>query len=154
MDRAAHCPGIDEIWIAGGTYTPYAEVGRSDGFILRPGVRIYGGFQGNETLTTQRVYGMFPTLLSGDIGITGNTSDNLYHVITTQSGAEESLLDGLTIRDGFANGGSPADQRGSAINNFGNLKVQKVTVQISSAPAVYNAPGSVMNAFELLEVKQ
>ncbi|HJW28632.1 MAG TPA: hypothetical protein VJ508_05200, partial [Saprospiraceae bacterium] len=142
LDRAAHCPDVDEIWIADGTYRPYYEVSRSSGYMLRPGVRLYGGFQGNETNINQRVYGAFPTILSGDVGTTGVTTDNLYHVVTIQAGAEETILDGLTIRDGLANGSTSDLQRGSAINNLGNLKAKRVLVQASSAPSVYSGPGA------------
>jgi hypothetical protein len=154
LDRAAHCPDMDEIWIADGTYSPYFEINRTNYFSVRPGVKIYGGFQGNETAINQRVYGMYPTFISGDIGTNGVISDNLYHVLNIQSGAEETLLDGITIRDGMANGGSLDQQRGSAIYNSGNLKLQKVTILSSSAPSVYNAPGAVLNTMDLFEVKQ
>jgi hypothetical protein len=154
LDRTAHCADIDEIWMADGTYIPYFEISRNNGFSIRPGVRIYGGFQGNETAINQRIYGMYPTIISGDIGTIGLTSDNLYHVFTIQSGAEETLLDGITIRDGMANGGSLDLQRGSAIYNSGNLKLQKVTIMSSSAPSVYNAPGAIINTVDLFNVKQ
>lgn len=154
LDRTSHCADVDEIWIADGTYTPYFEVSRANSFTIRPGVKIYGGFQGNETAINQRIYGMYPTIISGDIGATPTMSDNLYHVFTIQSGAEESLLDGIIIRDGMANGGSLDQQRGSAINNSGKLKLQKVTILSSSAPSVYNAPGAIINTVDLFEVKQ
>jgi hypothetical protein len=45
---------------------------------------------------------MYPTIISGDIGTIGLTTDNLYHVISIQAGAEETLLmehdpDGMPI---------------------------------------------------------
>ncbi len=92
LDRALHCPDITQIWIAGGTYIPYAEVSRNTGFNIPPGISIYGGFEGNESNIAQRIYGAFPTILSGDIGVTGAISDNLYHVVTMQSGAEGALI--------------------------------------------------------------
>lgn len=36
LDRAAHCPGIAQIWIAGGLYSPYAEVSRNNGYSIPP----------------------------------------------------------------------------------------------------------------------
>jgi len=154
LDRSAHCTDIDEIWIADGTYSPYFENSRTTTFNLRSGVRLYGGFQGDETAINQRIYGMYPTVISGDIGTISLMSDNVYHVLTLQAGAEETLLDGITIRDGMANGGSLDQQRGSAIYNSGNLKLQKVTILSSSAPSVYNAPGAILNTIDLFEVKQ
>ncbi len=154
LDRAMHCPGINEIWMAEGTYKPYFEISRNNNFSIRPGVKIYGGFQGNETAINQRIYGMYPTIISGDIGSIGVMTDNLYHVISIQPGAEETLLDGLTIRDGMADGGSLDLQRGSAIYNSGNLNLQKVTILSSSAPSVYNAPGAIINTVDFFDVKQ
>jgi hypothetical protein len=154
LDRASHCPGITQIWIAGGTYSPYAEVSRNWGFSIPPGVSIYGGFEGTETAIEQRVYGAYPTILTGDIGITGVSTDNLYHVLTMQAGMTGSLIDGITVRDGMANGATPDLQKGSGLNNLGSLTAQQVTIQNCSAPAVFNSPGSTLTANSFVEVKQ
>ena len=154
LDRTAHCPDITEIWIADGTYKPYTEVSRNTGFLVPSGVNIYGGFQGTETAVSQRVAGAYPTLLSGDIGNTGVSSDNLYHVISILPGMDGVLLDGVTIRDGMANGGTPDLQKGSGIYNLGKLTTNQVTIQNSSSPSVYNSPGAMLTAINMLEVKQ
>ena len=154
LDRTLHCPDMNEIWIAGGSYTPFGEVNRTNGFSVRSGVQIYGGFQGTENAISERIEGMYPTVLSGDIGIQNATSDNLYHVITIQAGPEQTLLDGIWIRDGMANGSTLDLQRGSAIYNLGNLKTRLVRILNSSAPSVYSAPGSILDSAGLLEVKQ
>ncbi len=153
LDLASHCTDVDEIWIADGTYTLYPGVARTGSYTIRPGVRIYGGFQGNETSTSQRIAGAYPTLLSGDIGTPGSISDNTYHVVTIQAGTEEVLLDGLTIRDGNANGSSADQQKGSGIYNLGKLRVQQVTVKNCSVLPVYNAPGSQYQAVGFVEIK-
>ena len=154
LDRASHCTDISAIWIADGTYTPFSEVSRSSGYNIPSGVGIYGGFQGNETTINQRVIGAYPTILSGDIGVGMNNSDNLYHVISIQPGIDGVLLDGLTIRDGLANGGTIDLQRGSGIYNLGNLTSNQVTIQNCSSPALYNSPGAVLTTINTLEVKQ
>ena len=46
-------PG-DEIWVAEGIYKPTETTDRSISFILKEGVRMYGGFAGVETLRDQR----------------------------------------------------------------------------------------------------
>ena len=154
LDRAAHCPGITQIWIADGTYAPYAEVSRSTWYNIPVGLSIYGGFVGNETAISQRVYGAFPTMLSGDIGVTGVSTDNLYHVINTPAGAGTTLLDGVTIVLGTANGATADLQRGSGINNLGNLTIRQVLIQNCSPPPVYNGPGALLNADILLDIRQ
>ncbi|HZV69793.1 MAG TPA: S8 family serine peptidase [Saprospiraceae bacterium] len=152
LDRAAHCPAITQIWLAGGTYLPFPEVSRNTGFMIRPGLSIYGGFQGNETNVNQRVLGLYPTLLSGDIGTANISGDNVYHVLTI-SGGGNVLLDGLTVQGGMANGGIPSLQTGSGIYNQGTLTCQQVTLVSNSAPAFFNAPGSMLISNGLVEVK-
>lgn len=73
---------------------------------MKDGVGFYGGFSGNETLLEQRDFNTNETILSGDIGTTGDNSDNCYHVIYNPAGDWLDLsarLDGFTVRDGNAN---------------------------------------------------
>jgi len=128
----------DQIWIAAGIYTPEDDNGLGGGsqykhFRLGEGVKIYGGFYGNETSIDQRNnYGPDEgneTILCGDHngddvfdpdsgGFQGTTGDdNSYHVIYNPAPSalsNASLLDGLTIRGGNASGVNPHD-RGAAI---------------------------------------
>lgn len=113
----------DEVWIAGGTYKPTADIfgstaptdNRDKTFYVPDGVKLYGGFDGSEsTLLSRRNPNYFisyispsnyQTILSGDLGAAGNT-DNSYHVISSYAdpGGVGITLDGLIIRDGNANG--------------------------------------------------
>jgi hypothetical protein len=102
----------DAIWVAAGTYTPGTS--RSDTFSLKSGVSIYGGFAGTETNLDERDWEANVTTLSGDIGSSGDTSDNVYHVVT---GADNATLDGFTITAGNANGSSAPDDAGGGIFN-------------------------------------
>ena len=105
----------DEIWVASGTYRPTTTTNRSLGFALKNGVGIYGGFLGGETSRAQRDPAAHVTILSGDIGTAGNTSDNSYHVVTADSTVTASaVLDGFTISGGNANG-APPDNRGAGL---------------------------------------
>ncbi|MEO5905657.1 MAG: hypothetical protein ABIQ11_02950, partial [Saprospiraceae bacterium] len=153
LDRAAHCTDISQIWIAGGTYSPHSEVSRSAGYKIPQGVQVYGGFQGNETLVSQRVYNAFPTILSGDIGIANVTTDNLYHVVSILTGTEPVILDGIRIEKGTANGVMIQDQRGSGIYNEGKLFGHQIILQYNSAPAAYNGPGSELTSTGIIEIK-
>jgi hypothetical protein len=68
----------DTIWVAEGTYKPTNSSFRTIYFSLNNGVKWYGGFQGNETELSQRDYELYPTILSGDIGIQGDSTDNSF----------------------------------------------------------------------------
>jgi len=118
-------PG-DEIWIAAGTYYPTAEHGLGIGsryrhFELKPGVRIYGGFDGTESGRGQRDPELNVTILSGDIGTAGQASDNCYHVLYHPAGLpldDTAILDGVTITGGNANAASAPNNRGGGMHNI------------------------------------
>ena len=96
----------NQIWVAKGTYYPMfgtvVATSRDSSFrILRNGVKMYGGFAGGEVSIAARNVTLNPTILSGDIGIANDTTDNAYHVltITTSSGTFDTStrIDGFTI---------------------------------------------------------
>ncbi len=84
------------------------------------GVTIYGGFanSGNSTFLLRNAT-INSTILSGNIGIAGNT-DNSYHVISNPSGlGNTAVMDGFIIEDGNANNlGSFQNLGGGIINNI------------------------------------
>jgi hypothetical protein len=87
-------PG-DSIWVAEGTYYPTSSTDRQISFELKQGVAIYGGFNGTESALIQRNWEENITILSGDIGIPGDSSDNSFHVLYALG------VDSLSIVDGF-----------------------------------------------------
>ena len=97
----------EEVWVAQGTYTP--GLVRSSHFLIPPEKEVYGGFSGNETDRAQRDPTSNPTILSGDIGISNDASDNLFHVVIP---SQDSLLDGFTISGGNASENYSDDDRG------------------------------------------
>lgn len=90
-----------EIWVAEGTYYPTSGTDREEAFVMKRGVSILGGFQGTENSPVNRDPSTYITTLSGDIGTTGDSTDNSYHVLF---GATDAVLDGFTIQDGHADG--------------------------------------------------
>lgn len=106
QDALAAAISGDEIWVAAGTYKPTTTADRTISFTLKNGVSIYGGFNGTETLRTQRNPVANATRLSGDIGATHDWSDNSYHVVFGKSTNSTAVLDGFTIFAGNANGNS------------------------------------------------
>lgn len=94
-------PG-DSIWVAQGTYYPTSGADRQMYFNLRPGVAVYGGFNTTETALEQRDWQAYPTVLSGDIGVPGDSTDNSYHVLFALGVDSTALFNGFTITEGRA----------------------------------------------------
>lgn len=94
-------PG-SEFWIAGGTYKPHTN-SRDTSFVIPSKVKVYGGWAGNETSLDNRDWRKNTTILSGDIGIPGDTSDNSYTVVSVNKADSNTLIDGCTITGGNAN---------------------------------------------------
>jgi regulation of enolase protein 1 (concanavalin A-like superfamily) len=113
------CPGITEVWVAAGTYYPTTTGDRGISFRLRNGRAVYGGFNGTETMLSQRNWVANPTILSGDIGIPGDNSDNSFHVVRNYSFLlnNSARLDGFTITGGNATG-SASNTYGGGMFNF------------------------------------
>jgi len=91
-----------EIWAMAGTYTP--GTARTSTFALKSGVKLYGGFTGSETALSSRDWVANETILSGEIGSTTVTTDNVYHVVSGSALTSTAVLDGFTISGGMANG--------------------------------------------------
>ena len=93
------------LWVAMGTYYPDAT-DRSIYFEIMDDVQIYGGFLGTETTLGQRDYENNPTILSGDIGVANDLTDNSFTVIYTEDVTNATVVDGIIIEGGSANDGS------------------------------------------------
>ncbi|MFN0214538.1 MAG: choice-of-anchor Q domain-containing protein [Saprospiraceae bacterium] len=92
----------DTIWVAAGTYYPTATTDRSIYFVLKNGVKMYGGFLGWETNLTQQDFEQNKTILSGNIGLPQG-SDNSYHVLYGEGLDSTTVLDGFVVTKGNAN---------------------------------------------------
>ena len=109
---------VSAIWIAEGTYYPAPTLGtegsRAASFKLVDGVSLYGGFAGTETTLDERDLSSHETILSGDIGVLGDSSDNVFSVIYCGSNQQqypviEAVLENLTIVEGNASSTTPPD---------------------------------------------
>ena len=121
---------VAELWIAGGTYYPTASTDRTSSFLITSDAKIYGGFDpaGTATQLGERNPLAYPTVLSGDIGVAGDVSDNSYQVVHTRDLTAAAELHGLTIQNGNANGGTIATNRGGgwfneALNTNSNPRI-------------------------------
>jgi len=95
-----------QIWVAEGTYYPTSSASRTIYFFLKNGVEIYGGFQnsGNPNMGS-RNSAVFPTIMSGDIGVVGVNTDNTQHVLYNSGTINTTaVLDGFIIEKGFSDG--------------------------------------------------
>lgn len=138
---ARNCSNVTEIWVKKGTYTPSAMPyttsstdSRDRSFYLLNNVGIYGGFTGTETTLAQRNPGANPTILSGDIGTGGNTSDNCYHTLVSSGNNNTAKLDGFIITGGNANGSTSVTINGLNMSqgNGGGLATYSASPLISN----------------------
>lgn len=135
----------DQIWVAAGTYKPTASTNREATFQLMSGVAIYGGFPAAGGEWFQRNWLTNLTILSGDIGVFGNTGDNSYHVVTGSGVDATAVLDGFTVSGGNADGGNETVSGGGMYNSGGSPSLTNVTFDSNSAQyggGLYNYSGS------------
>src|SRR5205823_11251726 len=66
-------------------------------------VSLLGGYRGYGAGTPDaRDVGIYPSVLSGDIGAANDSVDNSYHVVNAGGTDLTTILDGFTIMDGAA----------------------------------------------------
>ncbi len=109
----------DEIRVAAGTYVPSVPGDRTSTFTLKAGVRVFGGFAGDNDAFESRDAPTYLTVLSGDrVGDDEptwiNRDDNCTHVVTASDPAigASTVLDGFIITGGNADG---PDLRGGGL---------------------------------------
>ena len=95
-----------EIWMTDGTYKPTTGSTRTDTFQLKNNVEIYGGFAGTEILREQRILTRHTTILSGQIGGSGD-EDNSLHVVDGSGTNTTAILADVTIMGGYAKPSPP-----------------------------------------------
>ena len=105
----------DEIWVAKGIYKPTNGSDRTISFDLVSGVALYGGFNGTEVTRDERDWTLHETILSGDVGVSGDSLDNSYNVLTAISANSSTALDGFTIQHGKASNTTPPFDRGAGL---------------------------------------
>jgi len=105
---------ITEIWVAAGVYTPTNNSSRLATFQLRNDLIVRGGFAGDETSILQRTPASHRSILSGDLGTPGVTSDNCHHVVSFLAVDDTAVLETFIITGGNADA-TAFDQRGGGI---------------------------------------
>lgn len=150
-----------EIWVATGIYYTALQnsANRSASFVIPAGVKVYGGFAGNEISLGERFSGQNPSVLSGDfpqdditnsfntsafkIKISDMTENNSYHVVRIENQAtNSSTIDGFTIERGYADGGDVKDGGAVYISNSSpiiNNVMFNTNFADNNGGAIYNA---------------
>lgn len=114
----------DTIWVAKGTYTPTTGINRNISFIVKNGVKIYGGFTGVENMLDERDWKENETILSGDIGVIGDSSDNSYTVLYCNFADSTTIIDGFIVKGGNANNASGTVSPSSRTKSGGGLYLE------------------------------
>ena len=164
QDALAAAQAGDEIWVAAGVYYPDEGTGLTDNdrtlsFRMKSGVAIYGGFAGTETDRSQRDWEANPTVLSGDLDQNDIDSDgdgiydvlrgsNAYHVIIASNTDSTTMLKGLIVVNGLANGQQREEQRGAGIyvDYQSELILEELAVVNNSA---HEGAGILINGYVL-----
>jgi hypothetical protein len=141
----------DEVWVAAGTYTPTEKIDASGGprdvsFILKAGVKIYGGLADGATDLATRNFIANTSILSGDLGGAGKA----YHVVASKSSSGNAVLDGFTIQDGLADGSAALvgieRNQGGAINitdELTNAVFSNLVIRNNQSSGTGNGGGAV-----------
>jgi len=139
-------PQATEIWVARGVYKP---TNQTTPIALRSGVPVYGGYKGTNPNADSRNLDAATngTILSGDIGQEGVTSDNAFRVVKGDSLSTATVLESFTITGGnnptnltdngaciFLTSASPIISRCRLVGNLGGNSV--------SGGAIYWSNGS------------
>lgn len=121
LDLASGSGGArNEIWVAAGTYKPDRGTGnRNATFNLFAGAVLRGGFAGNELSPDARPTGGPPTILSGDIGIPDDNSDNSFHVVSMRAIFAQATIERFTVSGGRADAGGFPNNAGGGLLNEG-----------------------------------
>ncbi len=146
LEIAAEYEGVQQIWVAGGVYTPTDVNGpREATFQLLNNVAIYGGFAGSETKLEERDPNCHVTILSGDLRSNDanvvdpqdllaepTRADNSLHVVTGTGTDATAVLDGFTITAGIADR-QYNEEGGGAYIMAGSPTIERCTFQGNGA---------------------
>ncbi|MEZ4921162.1 MAG: hypothetical protein R2792_18825 [Saprospiraceae bacterium] len=99
----------DEIWIATGMYLPDANGDRNAHFELSKGIKLIGGFLGDEDSIEDRDWVENPVLLSGNIGNPSDSTDNSNTILYLVAPDSNTIIDGVVFEHGFASSDSVFD---------------------------------------------
>jgi hypothetical protein len=89
-----------QIWVAEGIYKPTTGFDRSISFTPKSGTIVLGGFPSGGTGV--RNWQQHPTVLSGDIGMQGDSTDNSNNIMYLFEPDSNTVIEGFVFRGGSA----------------------------------------------------
>jgi hypothetical protein len=117
-----------ELWIEKGTYKTSLYLNRNHSFTIGQGVKVYGGFIGNETALDQRNPTNNKTIFSGNIGDTTTDSDNSWHILNINPigslYADSALIDAVVLEKARTEG---TDAATVVIQSGSKIRISRVT---------------------------
>jgi hypothetical protein len=142
LEAVAYYVDVTDIWIAEGIYMPSVPSGREAAFLMTDSVKIYGGFYGTEASLMERSGTPDLVKLTGDIGMSMDSTDNVYHVVVVDSTCVDCILNNLTIEFGQGDGVG-LQTYGAGLFAEGSLLIDQVTIErnttLDQGAAIYNA---------------
>ncbi|MBI1225410.1 MAG: DUF5123 domain-containing protein [Bacteroidetes bacterium] len=138
QDALLHSVYGDTIWVAQGKYYPTTSTNRFFYFDLKNGVKLFGGFVGNETQLNQRDWNLYPSVLSGDIGVPGDSTDNSYTVASYGFADSTTIFDGFVVTGGNANSQSQFEPDNGRTKSGGGLYINNSNPMLESRPLIIN----------------
>lgn len=129
-DAIADAKAGDEIWVAAGSHTPGGA--RDDAFRLRPGLALYGGFDGTETQRADRDPAANRTVMTGEIGSAG-VGDNAHRVLVASGVGLETIVDGFIIEGGFNDDNTTGENGAGIFLRGGTPTFANLTVRANEA---------------------
>lgn len=161
----------DNVWIAQGTYVRNTTDRNAVFGWITDSLHVYGGFSGDGTETSidQRDWDAYPTIFSGDIGVVGDSTDNVYTVFTGSLGVVSangrltySYVDGIKVTGGNADVDSYPDFNsvaGGILPDYltdhtvwKNIEVYDCYAKIGAAMSLYNYDNTQLAKLELENV--
>lgn len=98
--------------VAQGMYYTTSTTDRTISFNIPSGVKIFGGF---PTGGGEKNHDLYPTVLSGDIGVPDDNTDNAYHVVVFGGTNSSTEIDSFIIEKGYADGSGSNESNGGGI---------------------------------------
>lgn len=148
----------DVFWVAKGVYRPSAEKDRNASFILKEGVKLYGGFKGDETVLEARSPEVNVTVLTGDLdgdderdgnGATSKAEnivgENSYTVVRSSGCTAAAVLDGFTVCGGIGEEGKVKNYAGGMHNVKSSPTITRCVFSGNKAVRYMGSGGGMCN---------